>query len=104
MSKHTPGPWACTPTSNHAHYRLTRPNGSPLPYQAEANDHSEQRANACLIAAAPDLLAALRRLEAAAFQRENTMGDVSRLLDVKAELAAAAKQAGAAIAKAEGRS
>ena len=60
MSSHTPGPWACTYTSNYAHdYRLTQPNGQPLPINAEANDRSEQRANARLIAAAPDLLAAL---------------------------------------------
>ena len=55
---HTPGPWACTYTSNHAHdYRLTKPNGSPLPVNAPSNDRSEQRANADLIASAPDLLA-----------------------------------------------
>jgi hypothetical protein len=60
MNSHTPGPWACTYTSNHAHdYRLTRPNGQPLPVNAEANDRSEQRANARLIAAAPDILKAL---------------------------------------------
>jgi hypothetical protein len=60
MTTHTPGPWACTYTSNHAHdYRLTRHNGQPLPINAEANDRSEQRANARLIAAAPDLIAAL---------------------------------------------
>ena len=57
MSSHTPGPWACTYTSNYAHdYRLTRPNGQPLPINAEANDRSEQRANARLIAASPELL------------------------------------------------
>jgi hypothetical protein len=58
--KHTPGPWACTYTSNYAHdYRLTQPNGQPLPVNAEANNRSEQRANARLIAAAPDILKAL---------------------------------------------
>ena len=57
---HTPGPWGCSDTSYHAHdYRLTRPDGSPLPLNVIANDHSEQRANARLIAAAPDLLARL---------------------------------------------
>lgn len=59
--KHTPGPWGCIDTSNHAHdYRLTKPDGSTLPLHVEANDHSEQRANARLIAAAPDLLEALK--------------------------------------------
>ena len=61
---HTPGPWGAVATSNHAHdYRLTKPDGSPLPVSAEANDHTEQRANARLIAAAPDLLAALEAAE-----------------------------------------
>lgn len=60
-TKHTPGPWYCVDTSNHAHdYRLLAANGVPLPLNVVANDHSEQRANARLIAAAPDLLAALR--------------------------------------------
>lgn len=60
QTKHTPGPWGCLDTSNHAHdYRLTKPDGRPLPLTVEANDHSEQRANARLIAAAPELLAAL---------------------------------------------
>lgn len=61
MTTHTPGPWACTYTSNHAHdYRLTQPSGQPLPVKAEANDRSEQRANARLIAAAPELLQVLQ--------------------------------------------
>jgi hypothetical protein len=60
MNTHTPGPWACTYTSNHAHdYRLTQANGQPLPVNAPANDRSEQRANARLIAAAPEMFAAL---------------------------------------------
>lgn len=63
MSQHTPGPWGCIDTSNYAHdYRLTKPNGAPLPLSVEAYDHSEQRANARLIATAPDLLAALTTL------------------------------------------
>jgi hypothetical protein len=55
--KHTQGPWRCVDTSNHAHdYRLLAANGAPLPLNVIANDHSEQRANAHLIAAAPELL------------------------------------------------
>jgi hypothetical protein len=62
MTAHTPGPWACTYTSNHAHdYRLTQANGQPLPINAPANDRSEQRANARLIAEAPALLALCER-------------------------------------------
>ena len=63
MTEHTPGPWGCIDTSYHAHdYRLTKPNGEPLPLTIVANDHGEQRANARLIAAAPELLAALEAL------------------------------------------
>jgi hypothetical protein len=60
-ASHTPGPWGCCDTSYHAHdYRLTKPNGEPLPVNAPYNDHSEQRANARLIALAPEMLEALR--------------------------------------------
>lgn len=59
-AKHTPGPWGCISTSDHAHdYRLTKPDGSRLPVNAPYNDHSEQRANANLIAATLEMLAAL---------------------------------------------
>jgi hypothetical protein len=76
---HTPGLWGCVPTSNHAHdYRLTKPQGLPLPYSAEGNDHSEQRANARLIAAAPDLLAAYK---AALARAEAAEAEVKRLRD-----------------------
>lgn len=62
-TKHTPGPWGCIGTSYHAHdYRLTKPDAAPLPLNVKANDHSEQRANARLIAAAPDLLEALYQI------------------------------------------
>jgi hypothetical protein len=47
-----------------------------------------------------DLLAALERLSVAAMCRDNTMGDQCRLIEVKAELAAANTQAIAALAKA----
>ena len=43
------------------------------------------------------LLDALKRLEAAAENRDNTAGDPCRLIEVKAELAAAAAQARTAI-------
>lgn len=66
MSKHTPGPWGCVCTSYHAHdYRITSENGLPLPFNSPHNDHSEQRANAALIAAAPELLKAVQLAESA---------------------------------------
>jgi hypothetical protein len=46
-----------------------------------------------------DILAALDRLATAAERRDSTMGDVCHLLDVKAELAAAAKHAREIVAK-----
>lgn len=50
--KHVPGPIGCVDTSNHAHdYRLTKPDGSLLPVDAPANDHSQQRATAARLAA-----------------------------------------------------
>lgn len=90
MTKHTPGPWDCVPTSYHAHdYRLIKPDKTPLPYRAEANDHSEARANARLIAAAPDLLAAL---EVIAADSRWTSGDPT-LLQVRAAIAKAKGEA-----------
>jgi len=118
MNSHTPGPWEVYLESE-----------SPLVFGilsvvsdpatgtdiftriVDAGSQSEQldddhcfgiksEADANLIAAAPELLAALMRLEFAAQCRDNTSGDACRLLEVKAELAEAAKQARAAIAKA----
>lgn len=66
------------------------------------NKGSRDRAD--LLVTAPKTLAALKRLENAAFSRDVTMGDPSRLIEVKAELDAAAKHAREIIAEAEGRS
>ncbi len=53
----------------------------------------ECNANAKAIAAVPKLIAALERLELAASNRENVMGDPCRLIEVRGELNAAAAQA-----------
>ena len=75
MIHYTPGPWSCTYTSNHAHdYRITQPDGWPLPVHAPCNDRSQQRANARLIAAAPDLLEALDKLLAATVDKDLKYG------------------------------
>lgn len=92
------GPWACTYTSNHAHdYRITKPNGSPLPVNAPGNDRSEQREIARLIAAAPDLLDVAKMALAVA---EYELGKVDQPYFGPSALAEAAN---AAIAKAEGK-
>lgn len=82
---HTPGPWGCVDTSNHAHdYRLTKPSGDPLPLHVEANDHSEQRANAKLIAAAPKLLKALQLVVEYHVPKINPFSDASILSAISA--------------------
>jgi hypothetical protein len=96
-TQHTAGPWGCTYTSSHAHdYRITGANGFALPLKIEANDHSEQRANARLIAAAPELLealyAALPFIEDAEADKDYKAGAVAKVT----------KQLREAIAKATG--
>lgn len=111
-AKHTPGPWfvkygnaiyaadgyeigvAYYAGNQHANMD---DNGLEI-----SRGKNQSEANASLIAAAPDLMEAIVRLEFAAQCRDNTMGDPCRLIAVKAELAAAAAQARAAIAKATG--
>jgi hypothetical protein len=86
--KHTQGPWRCVDTSNHAHdYRLLAANGAPLPLNVVANDHSEQRANARLIAAAPELLQVARDflLLAALHDWEGAAIDFAKVTLSKAE-------------------
>jgi len=60
------------------------------------------RADLNCMVAAPDILAALKRLALAAAARENTQGDPMRLLEVQAELREAATAARAIIAETEG--
>lgn len=67
--------------------------------RSRGRTQSELAAMAQLVAAAPDLLAACRRLAFAAECRDNTQGDQCRLLECRAELAAAANAAREAIAK-----
>lgn len=105
-AQHTPAPWWST---NHgirdrggyiAHTNnVQRYEGQDERYVREV---AQRKADKLLIAAAPDLLAALERLSFAALCRDSTTGDQCRLIEVKAELAAANEQACAAIAKAKG--
>ena len=88
-NQHTPGPWSVSPYMN-----ITSRNGTVAKTeQMPDNDDSEREANANLIAAAPDLLSALRFLLAdyIAIQGDKLTGS-SVPIDM----------AQAAIAKAEG--
>lgn len=102
MSKHTPGPWHVG-TGSLARI-VYAANGWAI---ADAKVyHGGQKSgedfeNARVMAAAPELLAALRRLSFAAMVRDNVMGDPAALLSAQAELRAANKQAMEVIAKAE---
>ena len=98
-TSHTPVPWNI---SKHG-----TPEAFPQfgIYSGEKNDHvivkgDKAEADARLIAAAPDLLAALQRLSFAASCRDNTSGDAIRVMETRAELAEANRQAMASIAQA----
>lgn len=59
--KHTPGPWACMATSyNYFDYRITKPDGTHFDHTGEERSFQESYANARLIAAAPEMLLALK--------------------------------------------
>jgi hypothetical protein len=76
MSAHTPGPWSCEPTpeSSHWDWKVTQPriNGR-RPYIGIDTDNAE--ADSRLIAAAPDLLAALLLLQAEVVASGNADAD-----------------------------
>ena len=101
MSKHTPGPWFIT--GNMTLYVEARIEGGLIqevasvgPTQADDGYGCQQRANANLIAAAPDLLEAL---EAICLMQARNYGDATQTHLDFPELAAKAR---AAIAKAKG--
>jgi hypothetical protein len=94
-AQHTPGPWAFDDADPRTRFVIRSAGGtvvavaSPLPH---APDFPEREANAHILAAAPDLLAALERLD---YGIGNGADDN--------EWNAACEQARAAIAKARGR-
>jgi len=71
--KHTPGPWYVAANDalgrrgqEHAHHTVHADNGVPVCRMGgNTTAHTDTRANARLIAAAPELLAALRAIKAA---------------------------------------
>lgn len=97
-AKHTPGPWIATTVTRGNHY-IDDANGKEIAHIARREDLS-QSANARLIAAAPDLLAALKTSEHRITQlceminvlsgnskkaRPEDFADVARAAIVKAE-------------------
>lgn len=95
MTEHTPGPWAVS--SHHGRLTVATHDGSMIIADCRVASDDEFQANARLIAAAPEMLAALRYavdvIEEAAGGRESQLSS-----DEQAALA----QARAAIAKANG--
>ena len=101
QGKHTPGPWAVNPFA--AQVDAFNENGGAtvceLLWPTEVRSEAETEANARLIAAAPDLLAALKALRRYITIRYSEFGEVLNEGAVT-DLATI----DAAIAKAEGRS
>ena len=98
---HTPGPWTVDYTDDHLRLYagdllIVEVNGSTEHIKVRGLDEETTEANARLIAAAPDLLAALERILA----RVETLN----LFTERGEEAKVVEQARAAIGKATGRS
>jgi hypothetical protein len=62
MSKHTPGPWHVDAGDYKYHIYYSREQSDHYFVEVDGDDDDEAKANARLIAAAPDLLAALKAL------------------------------------------
>lgn len=61
---HTPGPWDCDGTEIYAeHLPICTAHRARLDDEGNYMSNAEANANAALIAAAPEMLAALRRIE-----------------------------------------
>ncbi len=62
MSKHTPGPWRIKQSDSGHWFVVSGGTGNPIAQTLRKVWRTEDEANARLIAAAPDLLAALEKL------------------------------------------
>lgn len=100
MIKHTPGPWVISDARSTKVDLINTRKGDAVGEVVFVDVRNP--ADALLVAAAPELLAALRRLSFAAMARDNTMGDQCALFAAQAELRDANKQAMQEIAKATG--
>jgi hypothetical protein len=120
-AKHTPGPWTASEKDNRGWRSIRSPRLAVPVAEVLGNGLCEDEANARLIAAAPDLLAALKLNHRAGLLRSEISDNRARINDstrtltaeyktiaranleaAKAELAAIEKLQAAAIAKAEG--
>jgi hypothetical protein len=62
MSAHTPGPWKSDGnTARHEWLTIIGPRGERIAVLYELEAGGAEKANACLISAAPEMLAALKR-------------------------------------------
>lgn len=108
MSKHTPGPWAQNGTRIESEHEHGWANDGWILAGCEGPD---AKANARLMAAAPDLLKALRELESAvdwqlgrsAFTQTTHLKGLAHSNLVRQKLFAAHDAARTALAKAEGQ-
>ena len=94
MTKHTPGPWR--EFQDDAGHDILAPDGSHIASVEPVNSldpEAEQSANAALLAAAPNLLAALHA--ALVYLGDDTADDSAEAIDTRAVIRAA-------IAKVEG--
>ena len=109
FEKHTPGPWTYAPGYGDEGFRITLGGASKWAvekgisyamclYPEDGAQHAEAEANARLIAAAPDLLAALEGLEELLMIRESSP-TMSPLCTIEQDRVAIAR---AAITKALG--
>lgn len=100
MAEHTPGPWKIAPWPKARGYVISVCKGLPQKPVAQAHgqqDPAEREANARLIAAAPDLLAALEHVT------ELLVDTWSDAMDGDPEKEVAVADARAALAAAKGR-
>lgn len=100
--EHSPAPWELRADGRTIAVAGSRPSAGSIAKVSRSTGRSDEvdRANGLLMAASPQMLAALRRLAFAAASRENTMGDPCTLIDCQRELREATEQAREAIAKA----
>ena len=103
MHNHTPGPWGHRPSSGKLHIDPIHRDGFEsvtsgrdfFEVYVSGQDHTERLANAALIAAAPDLLRALKRAHwmLAEIHAGNTFSEAAMWAEIE--------QAGAALRRAE---